>query len=496
VLAVLCGGLMVFAYSPYDLWIVAPLCLIIFFRQWRQCHNKRFLFAWLFGMGWFGAGVSWVHVSIADFGGLPLVASIALMALLCGYLALFPATVLWLTQRFFDKRYWPIAIAALWFLSENTRSWLLTGFPWLSVGYTQLNGPLSGWLPLIGETGVSVVLVLITACLGCWSIKKHWLHMILIGTVPSVSGIVLNGVSWTTRHQSHQITMVQGNIEQSMRWQPELDAPVMEKYVSLSAFADKSKLIIWPEAAIPMLEPLAQEFLFRQDALLAEKQSALITGIVNFNYENDDVFNSLIVLGTKNEQAEQGHYRYFHHNRYSKHHLLPIGEFVPFESLLRPLAPLFDLPMSSFTRGQYEQENLLANGINIAPAICFEIVFPRQIRRNLTSQTDLILTVSNDAWFGDSHGPAQHLQIAQVRAKEFGLPVARATNNGITAFIDGKGKITSQLPQFETATLTDTVISTRGITPYRVMGDWPMWLVVFSFLSFASLKKFKKILEK
>jgi apolipoprotein N-acyltransferase len=152
--------------------------------------------------------------------------------------------------------------------------------------------------------------------------------------------------------------------------------------------------------------------------------------------------------------------------------------------------------MSSFTRGQYEQENLLANGINIAPAICFEIVFPRQIRRNLTSQTDLILTVSNDAWFGDSHGPAQHLQIAQVRAKEFGLPVARATNNGITAFIDGNGKITSQLPQFETATLTDTVISTRGITPYRVMGDWPMWLVVFSFLSFASLKKFKKILEK
>ena len=157
---------------------------------------------------------------------------------------------------------------------------------------------------------------------------------------------------------------------------------------------------------------------------------------------------------------------------------MPIGEFVPFEDWLRPLAPLFDLPMSSFARGAYQQANLEANGIHLAPAICFEIAFPRQVAANLYANTDMIITVSNDAWFGRSHGPAQHLEIARMRALEFGRPVLRATNNGISAFIDAKGQITARLPQFEAGSLTAPVTATEGLTPYRQLGDLPMGILL------------------
>ena len=470
---------MVFAYAPFNLWIIAPLLLVVFFRQWQRLPKRSFLLGWLFGLGWFGTGISWVHVSIAEFGGLPLIASIAMMALLSAYLALYPALALYVCQRYVQTSFWPIGIALLWFVAENIRSWMLTGFPWLSVGYTQLNSPLAGWLPIIGETGVSSLLILICASVALWLKRKQWFAMAAIVLVPVISGYVLNTVSWTKTHKSHNVTMVQGNIQQSLRWQPELDRPIMQKYKDLTHFAKASDIVIWPEAAIPQLEPLAQDFLAILDEQAAENDSAVIAGIINFNYETDEVFNNLIVLGKRSTDSESGHYRYFHNNRYAKHHLLPVGEFVPFESFLRPLAPIFDLPMSSFSRGDMVQDNLAANGANIASAICFEIVFPRQVRKNLHHNTDFILTVSNDAWFGNSHGPAQHLQIAQMRAKEFGIPVARATNNGITAFVDHKGKITSRLPQFETATLSDTVVSTRGSTPYRIFGDWPLWILVF-----------------
>ena len=235
--------------------------------------------------------------------------------------------------------------------------------------------------------------------------------------------------------------------------------------------------MIWPEAAIPKLEPLSQAFLFELDDTAAQTNTGLVTGIINYDFDRSEAFNNVIAVGKKKPEDQTGHYRYFHSNRYSKNHLLPIGEVVPFEDWLRPLAPIFDLPMSSFTRGDYVQSNLLVNGANILPAICFEIAFPRLVRANISANTDMVLTVSNDAWFGNSHGPAQHLQIAQMRALEFGLPVIRSTNTGITAFVDAQGHITSMLPQFETGTLTDTVHVGSGITPYRRFGDWPFWII-------------------
>lgn len=470
---------MTLAYSPFSIWPAALICLTISIAMLNLPQIKRpFLLGWLFGIGWFGAGISWVHVSISQFGGLPLVGSIGLMVLLCGYLALYPALAFYLTKRFFSANTWPLSMPLLWLFSEWLRSWMLTGFPWLSIGYSQLHSPLAGWMPVIGEFGLSGLLILTCSAIAVWLPIRRYVAGITLVAIMLISGWTLNQYQWTKPSgEKTSIAMVQGNIKQELRWVPEQDRPTMEKYLRMTQMHWQNDLIIWPEAAVPKLEPIAQDYLAALDATAANHNVGLITGIVNYNFETNEAYNSLIGLGSKLPEDNQGHYRYLHSNRFYKHHLLPIGEYIPLESWIRGLAPIFDLPMSSFNRGGYQQENLQVKGINLAPAICFEIAFPNQIRANLYDNTDFIITVSNDAWFDGSHGPDQHLEIAQVRAKEFGLPVLRATNTGITAFIDHNGKIQSRLPQQQAGVLSDSLDKVTGTTIYRVFGDTLAWIL-------------------
>lgn len=473
----LSGASLTFAFAPFNAWPVIFPALAVAIIQLYKRPDKGFLTGWLFGLGWFGAGISWVHVSIADFGGMPLIASVGVMVLLCAYLALYPALAFWITKRIFTPALWPLSLPAVWFVTEWLRSWMLSGFPWLSLGYSQIDSPLAGWIPVIGETGVSALIMILCSAGAIWLLRRQYLPVALLFAVTFVSGYLLRQHTWVTPHEQKSVAMVQGNIKQSLRWVPEQDRPTMEKYRKLTQPLWDNDLIIWPEAAVPKLEYLANNYLSNMDDAAARHGTAIITGIVNYNFETEEAWNNLIVLGEK-EDGSGAHYRYFNANRYAKHHLLPVGEFVPFEDFLRPLAPLFDLPMSSFARGDFVQPNLIANGIHLAPAICFEIAFPHQVAANIQRNTDMIITVSNDAWFGDSHGPAQHLEIARVRALEFGRPVVRATNNGITAFIDERGTITGVLPQFEEGTISKTVTTTRGITPYRYLGEIPVALLL------------------
>lgn len=479
------GASLTFAFAPFNAWWLPFIVLPIWFFVQANIVRHRFKTAWFFSFGYFAAGISWIHVSIAEHGGLPLIVSIGMMAALCAYLAVFPAITIWLTSRFFSKRIWPFTLPLLWLALEFGRAHFMTGFPWLSIGYSQLNGPLSGWIPIIGEIGVSAVLILITVNLGLtlrliqanttWHIKG--LQSIIVGLIFCISGLVLNTVSWTEPNgEIKRVSMVQGNIEQTIRWVPEQDRPTMQKYWNLSSNHWDSDLIIWPEAAIPKLEIAARDFLKLVDKKAAETDTAFVIGIVDVNYDTEKIYNNLISLGNDKLGENSIPYAYGHKNRFAKHHLLPIGEFVPFESVLRKLAPIFDLPMSSFTRGNYVQANLLANGMKLAPAICFEIAFPNQIRANLNDDTDAIITVSNDAWFGDSHGPHQHLEIAQMRAKEFGLPVLRSTNTGVTAFVDHHGMISAIANQFEDTVLTQELMLVDGTTPYREFGNLPAYV--------------------
>ncbi|MDX5406356.1 MAG: apolipoprotein N-acyltransferase [Chromatiaceae bacterium] len=506
------GALNTLAFAPYTLWWL-PLCTVALLvgmlhrlasanttansTSTSQVSARRAALAgFSFGLGWFGVGISWVHVSIDQFGGLPLAGSLALMALLVGYLALFPALACWLYAKLSTHSLsgWlkPLLFAACWTLAEWLRSVLLTGFPWLSLGYSQTSYGLSHLAPLIGETGISFLLVLSAAALAQLLIHgPRWPRFVLaLGVLAlfTVSPELSRWQGWHYNEQQLSVLLVQGNIKQELRWVPEQEQPTMLKYMDLTRPHFQTDLVIWPEAAIPRLEPLAEDYLDNLNRAALYADTAVISGILDYNFKTQQAWNNLIVLGKRYPDSTDGDYFYGHGNRYSKHHLLPIGEFVPFESLLRKLAPIFDLPMSSFSRGSFVQPNLVANGYHLLPAICFEIAFPEQIAANMTPDTQLLLTVSNDAWFGDSIGPHQHLQIAQMRAREFGRPVLRATNNGITATINARGEITARAPQFSQTVLQDTVQLTSGQTPYTTLGNYPLFFACTLILLFCMIR--------
>jgi apolipoprotein N-acyltransferase len=446
----------------------------------------------IFAFGIFASGISWVHVAIDQFGGLPLIISLFLMLFLCLYLALYSALACYLSAKLsIDKKFNLWLFPAFWLLCEYLRSVLLTGFPWLSLGYSQIDSPLAVFAPLIGETGITFI-ILITSISIIHIIKKdHIKTSLVILAFIILSTISLQQATWVTLSgKTVKTALVQANIQQELKWAPEKKWPAMLKHLDLTRINYDAELIIWPESAITMPEPLAQEFLEMANKSAALNNAAIITGIQNYNFESKEYFNALIVLGKKHRTDTEGSYTYNTKNRYYKNQLLPIGEFVPIGDLLRPLAPLFNLPMSSFSRGDYVQNNLISQDLHVLPLICFEIAFPRQLAANLTTETDILLTVSNDSWFGDSHGPHQHLDMARMRALEFGRPLLRSTNNGITATIDHLGKVTAVIPQFKEAVLRAEVELVNGVTPYSQWGQYIQWL--FPLLIFIPYFLFRK----
>lgn len=482
----LCGAINTLGFAPYDLWFLPLLTpLLLFFSLDDVTPKQAFSYGWIYGLGWFGTGVSWVHVSIAEFGGLPLAGSLALISLMVMYLALFPALATYLLRKWIHQSQWIYLAPLVWYCSEWLRGSLFTGFPWLSLGYSQLHSPIKQLAPLIGETGLSCVVLLFAICL--YQILRKQQQKSAFFTLVTLGALTAAASLYQPIQKASApiaVALVQGNIKQELRWVEENELPTMQLYESLTTPLSDAELIIWPEAAIPRLEALSQPFLLRLDETLARNKQALISGIIDYQPRSHEIYNSLIVLGNT-DNSLQPNYVYQHANRYQKHHLLPIGEVVPFESILRPLAPIFDLPMSSFNRGNYIQPPLKAAGVYLTPVICYEIAFAQQVLDNLHENTDFIITVSNDAWFGDSIGPLQHMQIAQIRALEVGRPVLRATNNGLTGIADENGHLIASIPQFEQGVLQAKVYPTHGQTFYARFGETPKYLLFILLLTFS-----------
>jgi len=488
-LLLILGAANALAFAPYSCWWLPPLSLAgLLLKLRRRSSRQAGLDGFCYGFGMFAAGLSWVHVSIDQFGGMPFIATLALMALLCGYLALYSALVCYLLSRCFDtegRRIW-LAFPALWLVTDWLRGWIMTGFPWLWLGYSQSDSPLAGWAPLLGVEGATLG-VLLSGCALYLLISRRSIGLpLLVLAACWGGGALLRDWSWADASGKLKVALVQGNVEQTLKWVPEQRWPTLLKYLDLSEPHLDADLIVWPESAIPAMAFEVSDFLQRTDAALRSQHTALITGIIDYQRSSGRYYNSLLGLGQINADADADNgYHPGHGNRYFKHQLLPIGEFVPFEQWLRPLAPLFHLPMSSFSRGDWQQRNLQAKGHKIVPAICYEIAFNEQLRANLQPDSELLLTVSNDAWFGDSIGPHQHLQIARWRAMELARPVLRATNTGITAIIDAAGRIQQRLPQFEAGALADTIVLYRGLTPFARWGSWPLYLWIGAALLLA-----------
>ena len=460
--ALVAGGFTTLTASPFELWWLGPVAIgLLYVGLHTLTPAQAALKGWLYGVALFASGTSWVYVSIHDYGytGVPL--AVFLTALFVTILALFFAGTFWLYRRFTSARFAFVSFAGAWVLGEVLRTYLFTGFPWLLLGSGYVDSPMAAWAP-VGGVYLLSLLVALSGALGAeLLLRRQWWSLAPLAAIWLIPLALPQ--QWTTpAAEPTRVALLQGNLPQLLKWTPEGQRTAANTYSELTReVADEVDLIIWPETALPMMETQARPVLERVQANLPP-DVALLTGIVQRD-EQERYFNSVIGVGDVE-------------GSYQKEHLVPFGEYLPLESLLRGAIDFFDLPMSTFTKGEHEQTPMQAAGIHIGNAICYEIIYPQLVARR-AQDSGVIMTVSNDTWFGASIGPHQHLQMARLRALENGRYVVRATSNGITAIIDSNGRIVERAPQFETTTLTGEFYAMEGLTPFTRLGSWPVWLL-------------------
>ena len=466
-IAFIAGAATVLAFAPLGLY---PLALVtgalLAHRLAHASPRQAFYACYLFGLGLFLAGVSWVYVSMSRFGGMPPPLAALATGGLCAFLALFPAAAGWLQARI------PAApalracllVPAAWVLLEWLRSWILTGFPWLSIGYATVGWPLQGYAPLIGAFGLSFITLSLGGMLWAAVTQRRY-ALFAVCAALALGGEGLRHVEWSTpQGEPFSAALLQGNIEQSLKFDPARYERTLETYARL-AEGSRAKLIVFPETAVPrFLDNVDPDYLRRLDALGRRNGGDLLVGVLT-RRGRDEYYNSVISLGIAPPQA------------YHKTHLVAFGEFVPpgFGWTLR----LMQIPFSDFSRGAAAQPLIEAAGQRIAVNICYEDVFGDEIARRLPEAT-LLVNVSNVAWFGDSLAPGQHLQMARMRALETARMHLTATNSGLTAAIDRDGSVSGRLAPFTEGRLEAEARGYTGATPYVVLRDWPV--VLFSVL--------------
>ncbi len=468
-LAALVAGLIVpFAFAPYDWWPLAAVAPAVLLRllHGRNARQAARL-GWLFGLGMFGHGVWWIQVSVHQFG-LPFYAfSITATAVLVAFLALYPALFAALTRLLPAPNEGCRALLlapALWLACEWLRGWVFTGFPWLSLGYSQLEGPLAGIAPWLGESGCSCA-VLLAAGLLAQMVVAPWRQRgaLFLGLVTLLGGAqLLRGVATTHELEGGlRVALIQGAIPQQLKWELAQRGHAFTLYSELSAPHWHSDLVVWPETAIPAFADEVPEMISSLDQTARAARTSLLVGMPTGQpWSGGRYYNSVVALG-------------LNPGRYDKRHLVPFGEFFPLKSLLENLSKLLSIPMSDFSEGDIEQPALLAAGHVVGVSICYEDVFAREVMRALP-QAGYLVNVSNDAWFGDTIAPHQHLQIARMRALETGRYLLRATNSGITAVIDQGGRVVARAPQFQATALTSEFAARGGSTPYVRCRDYPL----------------------
>ncbi len=474
------GGLLPLAFAPFHWFFLALLCPAVLAWLWQESNKKfAFLSGLAFGLGLFGMGTSWIFVSVHQFSDTHILIAILITLLFVLTLACFIG-LQGLFYRFFIKQ--PnffillLAFPSVWVLFEWLRSWLLSGFPWLYLGYSQIDTPLAGFAPILGVYGVSWLCAVSGVLILSYFLfpKRFYLLSTVLLISIWVGGFGLKQINWTQAlGEPITVGLLQGNIDQNLKWEKSTQKFIIARYEELTKQAPNAQTIIWPEAALPVALPYAQPLLNRfTEQLQAQGKNALI----GLPIQNPDqrFYNGIVAIG---ENAEGIYY---------KRHLVPFGEYVPFENILRGMIDFFNLPMSFMSSGPNQQKLLQAGTLTFASLICYEIVYPN-LTLDSAKGANILLTISNDAWFGVSLGPHQHFQMARMRALELGRYLARSTNNGITAIVDPKGKVIAQAPQFVATTLVGEVWAYQGQTPLYFLTHYFMLLLSSLFFLSAVL---------
>lgn len=460
------GAVAVAAFAPLGWFPLAVLALAVLFDAWRTATPRQaFVQGALFGVGFFGAGVSWVYVSVHTYGHVAAPVSALVAALFILVLSVYPALAGYLLRRFLPGKggwFTTCVLPSGWLLAEWLRGWTFTGFPWLNIGASQIDGPLAGYLPLLGEYGAGWLAAVSAGLLVTLRHSPRRGLPVILLLILWAGGALLDRVEWVApRGAAITVGLVQGNVPQEEKWLPENLEKTLRLYARLTFDSTPADLVVWPETAIPAFyHQVEEDFLPALRENLAEQGSSLLTGIPVLDLERWEYFNAILALD--GEQA-----------LYYKQHLVAFGEYLPLRWLIGNTLDALAVPNADFTPGRPGQPLLEAAGYPVGTSICFEVVFADLIAASVP-EAALLVNVSNDGWFGDSLAPHQHLEIARVRARETGRPLLRATNTGISAIIDHRGRITARSPQFEQAVVTGSVVPMQGATPFVRLGNWPV----------------------
>jgi len=486
-LVFIAGAILPLAFSPVNFYLIALLSPAVLLYSFLFVTPRRAAWlGWWFGMGFFGVGVSWGFVAIYVFGLSSIIASAVLTFIGISLMAAFFAlqgyvSVLFIRKIHIESRVVTLIVVfpLFWLLLEWFRGWFLTGFPWISLGYSQTGSVLSGYAAVLGVYGISWLTALSSSLLLVAFIFKNKKSIFSLVGVMAIwlGGYSLSLVDWTEATGNPlKVSLVQGNVEQINKWDPNHFEKRKQRYLSLTRKHWDSDLVLWPENSLTIFHHQLKESLLKPFAKEAKKNNTdIILGLPVLDLETKEYFSSLMAINNSVKDSSQIQF-------YHKSHLVPFGEYVPLESLFRGLITFFNLPMSGFTPGKYDQKLLVAAGQKIAPTICYEDAFGEDLIRFLPEAT-LLLNASNNAWYGDSFAPHQHLQISQMRALETGRDMMRVTTNGVSALIDHKGKIISHSPQFKAYVVTGMVQPRKGATPYVSFGNYAVIFIVVLCLS-------------
>ena len=480
IIAMLGGLLTTAAFAPFDLWpgiVLGPMLLLLSLRG--RSPRQALLLGGAFGFAHFLSGVWWVLISTWVFGGAPLLLSVLLLLMLVAYLSLYPALaaglLVWLYPRVSGRLsvlLWP----ACWLFAEFARDTLFNGFPWFSLGYVATQVPFGLKLAaLIGVHGVSALYALVAAALAMLVLGKgRALAVSLLAGVVAAHVWLPQPGAWTqVAGEPIEAVLIQGNMSQDQKWLPQNRLPTIELYQRMTTQAWPADLVIWPEAAIPLPYDYVTWLFENLDEQAREAGGTLYAGILT--QQDGGTYNTVYALG-----EDQG--------RYVKQHLVPFGEYIPAPAWIRPMFDVLSLPFPAIAVGLDGQRTLEVNGHAVSMSICFEDVFPMEVRET-SRQSGLLVNVTNDAWFAGSAAPEQHLQIARLRAAESGRSLLRVANTGISAVSGPDGEVQQRLAWGERGSLRAKVTPRQGLTPYQRWGRLPLLLFLLVVLGLALLMR-------
>lgn len=476
--ALIAGALLPFSLAPFNIWPLAIASMAVFALLIHQQSLKIvFWRSWFFAVGMYVVGVSWIYVSISGFGGAPAPLAGFLVIVFAFFMAVLFSIPFYVYGRWFNQHKLSLLLAfpATWLLSEWLRTWLLTGFPWLFAGYADQYTWLAGWAPITGVLGLSLISALTAGFIAQLAYRPvKSLSLICAGAIACllwIGGFALQKIEWTQASTTPTtVAIVQPNIKQEDKWKLDSRETTMNLLRTSTEPLWGHNIIIWPEAAVTEVYNEALPFLNEMNRKASDTHSGLITGIIYDDIEKQAYYNSIVTFGDAI-------------GIYHKRQLVPFGEYVPME-WLRNLIEFFNLPTSIISFGPQDQHGLKSGELFISPSVCYELAYPDLVASS-ARDSQLLLSVSNLGWFGDSLGRHQFMQMAQMRAMETQRYHAYSTNNGPSAIIDRRGNIIEKTRPFTQTVLSSEIFAATGDTPFMKYGSLP--LVVLSVIGLLAI---------